>query len=144
MTDDDLARRDTYAIWSREKVRFGDLDRNNHVNNVALCSLLENARVELREAKAADAARDTNFAWVLVTLAVTFKGSMGYLGVIDVGTRPIELGRTSFTLGQGAFDGERCLAITRVKTVCVDRASGRPTPLPVSYRAVLEGALSHL
>lgn len=141
MTDDELARRATYTIWSREKVRFGDLDRHNHVNNVALCSMFENARVELRETMAPDAARDPAYAWVLVTFAVTFLGSMGYPGTIDVGTRPIGLGRTSFQFGQGAFDGDRCLATARVKTVCVDRASGRPTPLPAAWRAVLESAI---
>ena len=141
MTDDDLARRAMYTLWSREKVRFGDLDRHDHVNNVALCSMLENARVELRESLAPEAARDPALAWVLVTFAVTFLGSMGYPGAIDIGTRPIAIGRSSFAFGQGAFDGERCLATARVKTVCVARATGRSVPLPAAYRAVLERAM---
>jgi acyl-CoA thioester hydrolase len=141
MTDADLALRATFGIWAHEKVRFGDLDRHDHVNNVALCSMFENARVELRETLAPEAAHDPALAWVLVTFAVTFLGTMHYPGTVAVGTRPLEIGRTSFVFGQAAFDGERCLATARAKTVCVERATGRPTPLPSVYREVLERSL---
>ncbi len=137
-TELDAARRDSYPRWSREKVRFGDLDRHNHVNNVALCSMLENGRVEMREALVPGVAADPRYAWVLVTFSVTFLGSMRYPGVVDIGTRVIEIGRSSFELGQGAFDGERCIATARAKAVCVERETERAIALPAEFRAALE------
>lgn len=139
----DLASRASYRQWSAEKVRFGDIDRHNHLNNVALCAMLENGRVEFRERLAPEAARDERSAWLLVSLAITFLGSMGYPGVVDVGTRPLRVGRSSFELAQGAFDGSRCLATARVKAVHADRRTLKPSPIPADYRAALlrEGAV---
>ncbi|MEX2647627.1 MAG: acyl-CoA thioesterase, partial [Alphaproteobacteria bacterium] len=104
-TELDPAERRAYPHWAREKVRFGDLDRHNHLNNVALCSMFENGRVELRETLAPEVAADERYAWVLVTFSVTFLGSMRYPGAVDIGTRVLAIGGSSFELGQGAFDG---------------------------------------
>ncbi len=138
----DLGRRAAFVRWSAEKIRFGDLDRHNHLNNVALCAMLENGRVEFRERLAPDVAQDERSAWLLVTITITFFGSMSYPGVVDVGTKPIRVGRSSYDLAQGAFDGDRCLAIARVTTVHADRRSLKSQPLPDAFRAVLvrEGA----
>lgn len=138
----DLRQRDTYARWTRDKIRFGDLDRHNHLNNVALCSMLESGRVELREALDPAVAHDETSAWLLITLSIAFLGSMSYPGVVEIGTRPVRVGRSSFELAQGAFDSGRCLATALVKTVHADRRTMASAPLPPSFRAALlaEGA----
>jgi acyl-CoA thioester hydrolase len=138
----DLRQRAAYARWTRDKIRFGDLDRHNHLNNVALCSMLESGRVELREALDPAVAHDDTSAWLLVTLSISFLGSMSYPGIVEIGTRPIRVGRSSFELAQGAFDGERCLATALIKTVHTDRRTMASAPLPPSFRAALlaEGA----
>ncbi|MSP83125.1 MAG: acyl-CoA thioesterase [Alphaproteobacteria bacterium] len=133
----DPTLRATYVHWSPEKIRFGDLDRHNHLNNVALCAMLENGRVEFRERLVPEVARDEASAWLLVTIAITFLGSMSYPGVVDIGTRPVRVGRSSYELAQGAFDGARCLATARVKTVHADRRTLRSRPVPAAFRAVM-------
>jgi acyl-CoA thioester hydrolase len=139
----DLTRRETFQRWTRDKVRFGDLDRHNHLNNVALCSMLESARVELREALDPAVARDETSAWLLVTIQIAFLASMSFPGTVEIGTRPLRVGRSSFELGQGAFDGERCLATAVVKAVHTDRRTLASASLPPTFRAALvaEGAL---
>lgn len=140
--DADATRRGSYAAWSQDKVRFGDLDRHDHLNNVALCSMFESARVELRETLSPEIARDLAFAWVLVTFSVTFLRSMRFPGTVEIGTRPLAIGRTSYVLGQAAFDGARCLATAEAKTVCVERDTGRATPVPPAFRAALHARLA--
>jgi len=142
MTSDTSAeRRASYRFWTREKVRFGDVDRNDHVNNVVLAEYCENARVEFREAALEGSSSDPGFTWFVVQFSITYRTPLDYPGEAEIGTRPVEIGRTSFTVGHGIFSGERCIAAATSKIVCIDRATKRPRELPAHYRTALEVAL---
>ena len=45
MKDADLTKPEAYPFFTTEKVRFGDIDRQNHINNLAICSYIECGRV---------------------------------------------------------------------------------------------------
>jgi acyl-CoA thioester hydrolase len=134
-------RRASYRFWTREKVRFGDVDRNDHVNNVVLAGYCEDARVEFREAVLDGSSTSPDFTWFVVQFAITYHAPLDYPGEAEIGTRPVEVGRTSFTVGHGIFSGERCVATATSKIVCIDRATQRPRELSPHYRAALEQAL---
>ena len=142
MTATDAAqRRASYAYWTKEKVRFGDVDRNDHVNNVVLAEYCENARVEFREAVLEGSSADPGFTWFVVSFAITYHAPLDYPGVAEIGTRVTEIGRSSFTMGHGIFSGERCIATATSKIVCVDRATQKGRELPAHYRQALETSL---
>ncbi|HEX9461028.1 MAG TPA: thioesterase family protein [Alphaproteobacteria bacterium] len=137
----DAQRRASYDFWTREKIRFGDVDRNDHVNNVVLAEYCENARVEFREAALPGSSTDPAFIWFVVSFSITYHAPLDYPGVAEIGTRAVELGRTSFTVGHGIFSGETPIATATSKIVCIDRATQRPRELPAPYRAALERLL---
>lgn len=134
----DLNRRETYPYMTSEKVRFGDIDRQNHVNNLAICSYIECSRVEMREVNFPGIARDPANAWLVVHFEVSFKASTGYPGTVDVGTGVIKIGNSSYVLGHGVFAGNTCLATARTTTVFGNRETGGKRRIPDNLREELE------
>ena len=138
MLEADLSKRGTYPYFTSEKIRFGDIDRQNHVNNLAICSYIECSRVEMREVNFSDIARDPANAWLVVHFEVSFKASTGYPGSVDVGTAVLKIGNSSYVLGHGVFTGNTCLATARTTTVFGDRQNGGSRLIPDNLRAHLE------
>lgn len=137
-TEVDLTKRETYPFFTSEKIRFGDIDRQNHVNNLAICAYIECSRVEMREVNFPAIASDPANGWLVVHFEVSFKASTGYPGSVDVGTAVLNIGNTSYVLGHGVFAGDICLATARTTTVFGDRINGGKSPIPDNLRAELE------
>jgi len=138
MKDAELAKREAYPFFTSEKVRFGDIDRQNHINNLAICSYIECGRVELREVNFPEIARNPANAWLVVHFEVNFKASSGYPGNVDVGTAVVHIGKTSYELGHGVFADAKCLATAKTTTVFGDRQNGGKRLIPDNLRTALE------
>jgi len=134
----DLTNRDTFPFVTTEKVRFGDIDRQNHVNNLAICSYIECSRVEMREVNFPEISRDPANAWLVVHFEISFKASTGYPGHVDVGTALINIGTSSYVLGHGVFANGICLATAKTTTVFANRQTGGKRPIPDALRHELE------
>lgn len=133
-----LTNRATYPYFTTEKIRFGDIDRQNHVNNLAICSYIECSRVEMREINFPDIARDPENGWLVVHFEISFKASTGYPGSVDVGTGILRIGNSSYVLGHGVFADDTCLATARTTTVFGDRINGGKRPISDNLRSHLE------
>ena len=138
MPEADLSRRDNFPFFTSEKIRFGDIDRQNHVNNLAICSYIECGRVEMREINFPEIARDPANAWLVVHFEISFMASTGYPGAVDVGTAVVHIGNSSYVLGHGVFSGDTCLATARTTTVFGDRQAGGKRRIPDNLREELE------
>ncbi len=134
----ELTERSTYGHWSREKVRWGDQDGARHINNVAYATYLEDARLELLlERVIPHRAKGDNF--IVRRVTIDYLGTASYPAEIDIGSCVVAVGESSFTIGQGVFLGDRCLATG--ETVHVHLTQGAPSPLTDVLRTVLEGEL---
>lgn len=134
MRDDSLksrAEREGYAFWTRDTVRFSDVDRYRHINNVAIATYCETGRVEFAEALWPGSTAGEGAGWVIVELVVHFLAQGSYPGDVAIGTRVDRVGRTSCTLAQGLFKDGVCFATSRAVLVWIDIAGGgRPAPFP--------------
>lgn len=140
-TDIDLTDPSGYVHWTDELIRFSDTDLVGHVNNVAFAAYVESGRVAYGMALAGEAfAEGTRFQVVLRHLEIAFIAEAHYPGRLRVGSRLVALGRTSYTIGSGVFDGDRCLATSRGVLVVVG-AEG-PQPIEGPAREVMQAALS--
>lgn len=120
-----------YAFFTREKVRFSDVDRYRHVNNVATATYCETGRVEFAEFLAPGSTSGEGAGWVIVKLTVNFLAQAHFPGDVVVGSRVEHFGRTSVRIGQGLFKDDVCFGTSEAVLVWVDMdAGGRPTPLP--------------
>jgi len=134
----ELTERSTYGHWSREKVRWGDQDGARHINNVAYATYLEDARLELLlERVIPHKAKGDNF--IVRRVVIDYLGTASYPAEIDIGSCVVAVGESSFTIGQGVFLGDQCLATG--ETVHVHLTQGAPSPLTDVLRTVLEAEL---
>jgi acyl-CoA thioester hydrolase len=132
----DLTDRATYTHWSSDKVRWGDQDGARHINNVAYAEYLENARAEMIiDRVIPHKAKGDNFT--VRRVVIEYLGMGSYPGRIEVGTCVTDIGEASFTVGQGVFMGDQCLATG--ETVHVHHRKGEKVPLSDGLRTVLQG-----
>lgn len=133
--------RGSYAIWTYDKLRYGDTDRQGHVNNAVFATFCESGRVMfLFDEKLSLAGPDGIFA--VVRLEIDYRAELFYPGRIDIGTRVLGIGRTSFRLGQGIFNGNTCAATSESVLVLMDEPTRKAKPLTPQLRGWLEERLA--
>ena len=118
-------RRFRFAV----EIRYSDLDPNQHVNHARYLVYLEEARLALRRRLDHDLGLPETVTWPIAELTILYRRSAEYPGMLTVELAPIHVGRTSFSLGYGIFDGGGCVAVAMNRSVCVDRETGRPVPI---------------
>lgn len=127
----DLTNRALFPHWTTEKIRFQDIDRLDHVNNVAFATYAESGRVEFVEAVTPTALQRSSAPfWVIARLELQFRAQAHFPGEIRIGTGVLRIGTSSVTLGQGMFCGDRCVVTTESVVVLLDPSTGRGSPLP--------------
>nr|WP_280920925.1 thioesterase family protein [Cupriavidus sp. AcVe19-1a] len=117
-------------------MRNADTDQFRHVNNAAIATLFEEARMAIFMQDAlADCMEDRHV--VIAHLAIDFIAEILYPGEIDVMTTPIRTGNTSFGLTQALYAGGNLCARASATCVLMDSKQGRPTLLPDPLRQQL-------
>lgn len=127
----------SFPLWTYEKLRYADTDRQGHVNNAIFSTMLETGRVELLYA--ADrpmCAPDCTF--VIASLQLDFRGEITWPGTIEIGTRVLTVGRSSLTLEQALFQENTCRAMARTVIVQMDSSTRRSSPLTPDASSRLE------
>jgi acyl-CoA thioester hydrolase len=133
--------RASYTIWTYDKLRYCDTDRQGHVNNAVFATFCETGRVMfLYDEQLNLAGPDAMFA--LVRLELDFRAELFYPGRIDIGTRVLGIGRTSFRLGQGIFNGDTCAATSESVLVLMGETTRKAKSLTPQLRAWLEARLA--
>jgi acyl-CoA thioester hydrolase len=112
------------------EVRYADLDPNEHVNHARYLIYMEEARLAFRRLLDREIGLPGHVAWPIAELTIRYIKSAAYPATLIVELAPIHVGRTSFALGYGIFDGAGCIAVAMNRSVCVDRTSGQKAVLP--------------
>lgn len=119
-----------------DKIRYGDTDRQGHVNNAVFSTFLETGRVEIiYNANLPIIPEGSSF--VIVSLKLDFFQEMTWPGQVDIGTGVLKIGTSSITLWQRLFQQGNCVAEAETVIVQVDNASKRSAPLSDSARQAL-------
>ncbi|MFS8047814.1 acyl-CoA thioesterase [Rhizobium sp. BR 314] len=111
-----------------DKIRYGDTDRQGHVNNAVFATFLETGRVEVLY-NATPRLAEPDCAFVLARLMLDFRAEILWPGEVIIGTRVASVGRSSLTLAQAVFQDGRCMATAETVIVQVDAATRKPRPL---------------
>jgi acyl-CoA thioester hydrolase len=120
--------RASYRIWAFDKLRYCDTDRQGHVNNAVYATFFETGRVSFLYDNDL-ALGEAGCEFVIARLTVDFRAELYYPGRVDVGTRILSVGRSSFIVGQGVFKDETCAATGESVLVQMNTASRRAHPL---------------
>lgn len=139
--DPSRLRLDTYPVVDEIAARYGDMDANAHLNNLALESLHENARATMNRGLFPEAYRAGERRLRLVTSqnTVHFLAEAHWPALITTGAGVGRIGRTSFVASTGLFLGETCIGVCDTVLVLLD--DNGPAPLPDELRSALADVL---
>ncbi|MEO5586272.1 MAG: thioesterase family protein [Novosphingobium sp.] len=120
-----------YPFVCEIPTRFADLDTNMHLNNAALASILEDARVRFHAASDYHIGRE-GWTAMVANLTIDYLGQGFYPAPVSVHIGATSVGRTSYSLAQLVRQGDAIVALARSVMVCVK--DDRPFPLPDAFR----------
>lgn len=119
-----------YPFIRTTEPRFGDLDINMHVNNVAMASMLEDVRMHFH---GRNGYRDllAGKATMIASMTIEYLGEASYPDALEIGCAVEHIGRTSHHIVQLVRQNGRPLTFAR--TVLVAVGSDGPCPLPDQF-----------
>jgi acyl-CoA thioesterase FadM/GNAT superfamily N-acetyltransferase len=115
-------RLEDFPLRSFDKLRYGDTDRQGHVNNAVFATLLETGRVEMAYPGGV-ALMDPGCAFVIARLELDFISEVLWPGRVDIGTRVKSIGRSSIRVEQALFQDHRPVAWCESVIVQVNEAT---------------------
>ena len=130
---------ETYPFHADLDPRFGDMDIQGHLNNVALAGLYEEARVRFISSIFTIHSRPDGQRPVLAEASIRYLAEGRYPGRLTAACGVLRLGRTSYGIGQAMFQGGRCIGTADIVIVWTE--AGRPIPLPDTFRSAMTRVL---
>jgi acyl-CoA thioester hydrolase len=124
-----------------DKLRYGDTDRQGHVNNAVFATFMETGRVELIY-NPADPLLEEGFSFVLAKLDINYIAEVLWPGTVEIGTRVVRVGRSSVTMSQAVFQNGRLCASAETVVVHFDETTRKSQAFSEAQRAKLEGWIS--
>jgi len=130
-----------YPVRNTIEARFGDMDANRHLNNLALEAMHENARATLNTQVFPDVytAADRRIRLVAANSVVHFLRESHWPATIHTGVGIGRIGRTSYVASTALFVADACISLCDTVLVVLD-ADG-PAPIPEDAREKLTGLL---
>lgn len=123
-----------YPFTHQITTRFADVDPNQHLNNVALAAMMEDARVRFNLAMGSAIKIGERRAMV-ASVAMDYLSQGHFPGSVSVHCAIEGVGRTSWRIIQLLEQDGRAVAFAR--SVIVAIADDRPTPVSDEFRAAL-------
>jgi acyl-CoA thioester hydrolase len=128
-----------------QRVRFGDLDAMQHMNNVEFLRFFETARIAYiqKHLPAHTPTRRGDFGFIFAECHIAYRSPAFFDEDIRTFIWPAEMQRSSVRLGfeMRSERDERLVSEGWGTLVGYDYAAGRAEPLPDEVRAVLEAQL---
>lgn len=114
--------------------RFADIDPNQHLNNVALAAMMEDARVRFNLALGS-AIRIGERRAMVASVAMEYLSEGHFPDPVTVHCAVEKVGNSSWSVIQLLVQNGQPVAFARSALVAI--ADDRPTPIAEDYRAVL-------
>ena len=123
-----------------QRVRFGDLDAMQHMNNVEFLRFFETARIDyLKQLSPAHApTARSKFGFIFAECHIAYRAPAFFDELIRTYIWPAELGRSSLRLGFEMRVEDRLVADGWGTLVGYDYDAGRSQPIPDELRELVE------
>ena len=142
MADFVATERSSYKKWSKEILRYSDLDPVGHVNNNAYGQLVENARTLLfDDAQKISGLNNKELLtkdWVIRRLEFDFLIELRYPGEVDVGIAVTRFGNSSMIVHHGVFSKDYCAATAMGVSVYFDLSKKASTTIPRAIKEAMK------
>ena len=142
MADFVATERSSYKKWSKEILRYSDLDPVGHVNNNAYGQLVENARTLLfDDAQKISGLNNKELQtkdWVIRRLEFDFLKELRYPGEVDVGIAVTRFGNSSMIVHHGVFSKDYCAATVMGVSVYFDLSMRASSTIPRAIKEAMK------
>jgi len=123
-----------------DKLRYGDTDRQGHINNAVFATLFETGRVNVfHEGETPLLA--PGFSFVIARIAIDYRAELFWPGRVEIGTGVKLVGNSSVTFAQALFQNGKLAAQAESVVVQVDAVTRKPAALGEVARARLGGMM---
>ena len=140
MSKENIETRDRYPHFLSMQTRWSDNDIYGHVNNVTYYSYFDTVvNCFLIDQGGLDIETDSVIGMAVETMC-KFNKPLAYPEVLEAGLRVGKLGNSSVRYEIGIFQegAAEAAAMGHFVHVFVDRATGKPAPIPDAIRSALE------
>ena len=140
MSKENIETRDRYPHFLSIQTRWSDNDIYGHVNNVTYYSYFDTVvNCFLIDQGGLDIETDSVIGVAVETMC-KFNKPLAYPEVLEAGLRVGKLGNSSVSYEIGIFQegAAEAAAMGHFVHVFVDRATGKPAPIPDAIRSALE------
>ena len=118
------------------QTRYGDMDANVHLNNVAIARLFEETRVRTLSRLRGDRTAGDPSSMMIVHVSIDYLAEGRYPDDVEAAIAVSAVGRSSFRLGIGLFQGGRAIALADCAMVNLE--ARKPAPIGGALRAALD------
>lgn len=125
-----------YPLNAYDKIRFGDTDKQGHVNNAVFSTFLETGRVELLYSSV-NPLTQFGGSFVIASLKLDLIEEITWPGTVEIGTAVSKIGNSSIGMIQGLYQNEKIVATAETVIVQIDKESKRSKPLPQEIKDIL-------
>jgi len=139
MGESDLKLHD-FPARNFDKLRYGDTDRQGHVNNAVFATLFETGRVGVFH-EGETPLLMKGFSFVIARIEIDYRAELFWPGRVEIGTGVKAVGNSSVRFVQALFQGEKLAAVAESVVVQVDSSTRRSSPLGEVARARLAGLM---
>lgn len=123
-----------FPYKTTDKIRYGDTDRQGHVNNATFLTFLETGRAEIL-VNPSIPVLDTGASFVIASVTLNFLKEINWPGEVEIGTGVRKIGNSSVKLYQQIFQNGECVATADTVVVQVDDQTGKSRHLTDQGRA---------
>jgi len=134
-------RLEDFPARTFDKLRYGDTDRQGHVNNAVFATFMETGRTSVFHNPEASLTRPGH-SFVIARLTIDFKAEILWPGTVEIGTCVTAIGRSSVTFFQALFQDQKCVATGQSVVVQVAAETRRSALLDDAARATLTKLLA--
>lgn len=126
-----------FPLQTFDKIRYGDTDRQGHVNNARFATFFETGRVEILYSTE-NVILDEKSSFVAASVKITFLNEITWPGTVEIGTGIVRIGNSSIHLFQQLFQNGQCVAEAESVSVQVLDKTGKSHPLTAQAKRTLQ------
>ncbi|MEG3620177.1 thioesterase family protein [Magnetovibrio sp. PR-2] len=124
----DVSTLDDFPFQTFDKIRYGDTDRQGHVNNAVFTTYLETGRCEVLYNPDNGLLLDAT-SFVIARVDVHFVAEINWPGRVEIGTGISKVGNSSIGLHQAVFQDGTCVCRADSVIVQMNDATRKSQPL---------------
>jgi acyl-CoA thioester hydrolase len=120
-----------------DKVRYGDTDRQGHVNNAVFASFFETGRVEMLY-QSSQKFLSVDCSFVVAKTNIELLAEIHWPGQVDIGTGIVRIGNSSLVIAANLYQQGRLVATSETMVVQVNIQTKTTQALDSTSKSLLE------